>query len=57
MKGSAISSSIRARTSIPSGVFEGIVVATALVLVINAVLVAIDRRYSAWRPTDREMEL
>jgi NitT/TauT family transport system permease protein len=40
-----------------TGVFEGIVVATALVLVINAVLVAIDRRYSAWRPTDRDMEL
>jgi ABC-type nitrate/sulfonate/bicarbonate transport system permease component len=39
------------------GVFEGIVVATALVLAINAVLVAIDRRYNAWRPTDHHMQL
>jgi NitT/TauT family transport system permease protein len=40
-----------------TGVFAGIVVATALVLVINAVLVAIDRRFNAWRPTEREMEI
>jgi NitT/TauT family transport system permease protein len=40
-----------------TGVFAGVVVATALVLVINAVLVRIDRRFSAWRPTDRHMEL
>lgn len=40
-----------------TGVFAGIVVATALVLAINAVLVWIDRRFSAWRPTDRHMEL
>jgi NitT/TauT family transport system permease protein len=40
-----------------TGVFAGVVVATALVLAINAVLVRIDRRFSAWRPTDRHMEL
>ena len=40
-----------------TGVFAGIVVATALVLAINAILVRIDRRFSAWRPTDRHMEL
>jgi NitT/TauT family transport system permease protein len=40
-----------------TGVFTGIVVATALVLVINGVLVWIDRRFSAWRPTDRHMEV
>ena len=39
------------------GVFAGIVVATALVLVINALLAAVDRRFNAWRPVDREMEL
>jgi NitT/TauT family transport system permease protein len=40
-----------------TGVFAGVVVATALVLVINAVLVRLDRRFSAWRPTDRDMQL
>jgi NitT/TauT family transport system permease protein len=40
-----------------TGVFTGIVVATALVLIINAMLVAIDRRVSAWRPVDRDMQL
>jgi NitT/TauT family transport system permease protein len=40
-----------------TGVFAGVVVSTALVLVINALLVRIDRRFSAWRPTDRHMEL
>jgi NitT/TauT family transport system permease protein len=40
-----------------TGVFAGVVVATALVLAINAILVRLDRRYSAWRPTDRHMEL
>jgi NitT/TauT family transport system permease protein len=40
-----------------TGVFVGIVVATALVLAINAILVRLDRRFSAWRPTDRDMEL
>jgi NitT/TauT family transport system permease protein len=39
------------------GVFAGIVVATALVLVINGALGFIDRRVNAWRPTDRHMEL
>jgi NitT/TauT family transport system permease protein len=39
------------------GVFAGIVVATALVLIINAILTAVDRRLTAWRPVDREMEL
>jgi NitT/TauT family transport system permease protein len=39
------------------GVFTGIAVATALVLVINAALTVIDRRFNAWRPTDRDMEL
>ena len=40
-----------------TGVFAGVVVATALVLVINAILVRIDRRLSAWRPVERDMEL
>jgi NitT/TauT family transport system permease protein len=40
-----------------TGVFSGIVVATALVLAINAVLVWVDRRFNAWRPTERDMEL
>ncbi len=40
-----------------TGVFAGVAVATALVLVINAVLVRIDRRINAWRPTERDMEL
>jgi NitT/TauT family transport system permease protein len=39
------------------GVFAGITVATALVLVINGVLVMIDRRFNAWRPAHRDMEL
>jgi NitT/TauT family transport system permease protein len=40
-----------------TGVFAGIVVATALVLVINVLLAAADRRINAWRPIDRDMEL
>jgi NitT/TauT family transport system permease protein len=40
-----------------TGVFAGVAVATALVLAINAILVRLDRRFSAWRPTDRHMEL
>ena len=40
-----------------TGVFTGVVVATALVLLINAILVRLDRRFSAWRPTDRDMQL
>jgi sulfonate transport system permease protein len=39
------------------GVFAGITVATALVLVINAVLVMIDNRVNGWRPTDRHMRV
>jgi NitT/TauT family transport system permease protein len=39
------------------GVFAGVVVATALVLIINAVLERLDRRVSAWRPTDRDMQI
>jgi NitT/TauT family transport system permease protein len=39
------------------GVFAGIVVATALVLAINAVLVMIDRRVNAWRPIERHMQI
>jgi NitT/TauT family transport system permease protein len=38
------------------GVFEGIVVATALVLAINAVLVAADQRFTAWRPVEPGMQ-
>lgn len=40
-----------------TGVFAGVVVSTALVLTINALLVRLDRRFSAWRPTDRDMEM
>jgi len=40
-----------------TGVFAGIVVATALVLVINGALVWVDRRLNAGRPTDRDMEV
>ena len=40
-----------------TGVFTGIVVATALVLVINAALERIDRRLNAWRPVEREMQV
>ncbi len=39
------------------GVFAGIVIATALVLLINAVVNVIERRALSWRPVDREMEL
>jgi NitT/TauT family transport system permease protein len=39
------------------GVFEGIVVATALVLILNTVLVWADRRVNGWRPVERHMEL
>jgi ABC-type nitrate/sulfonate/bicarbonate transport system permease component len=38
-------------------VFAGIVVATALVLAINALLVTVDRRVNAWRPTERHMQV
>ena len=40
-----------------TGVFTGVVVSTALVLVINAILVRLDRRFSAWRPVERDMEM
>jgi NitT/TauT family transport system permease protein len=38
-----------------TGVFAGIVVATALVLAINGVLALVDRRVNGWRPVDRDM--
>ncbi len=37
------------------GVFAGIAIATALVLIINAFLVFLDKRMNAWRQTDRDM--
>ena len=37
------------------GVFAGIATATALVLIINALLNGVDRRFNAWRPADRDM--
>jgi len=40
-----------------TGVFAGIVVATALVLAINAAVNAIERRVLGWRPVDRDMQL
>jgi NitT/TauT family transport system permease protein len=39
------------------GVFAGIAVAVALVLAINAVVNALERRALKWRPTDRDMQL
>jgi NitT/TauT family transport system permease protein len=39
------------------GVFAGIVIAVALVLAINAAVVAIERRALGWRPVEREMAL
>jgi NitT/TauT family transport system permease protein len=40
-----------------TGVFAGVVVSTAIVLAINAVLVGLDRYFNAWRPVDRDMEM
>lgn len=40
-----------------TGVFTGIVIATALVLLINAALVALDRWVNSWRPVERDMQL
>jgi ABC-type nitrate/sulfonate/bicarbonate transport system permease component len=40
-----------------TGVFAGIVVATALVLAINAALNVVERWALSWRPLEREMEL
>jgi ABC-type nitrate/sulfonate/bicarbonate transport system permease component len=39
-----------------TGVFTGVVVAMALVLVINAALARMDRRLNAWRPVERHMQ-
>jgi NitT/TauT family transport system permease protein len=39
-----------------TGVFTGVVVATALVLAINAAVVRVDRRLNAWRPVERHMQ-
>jgi ABC-type nitrate/sulfonate/bicarbonate transport system permease component len=44
------------QTSDTTGVFAGIVVATVLVLVINAIVNVIERRALAWRPVEREMQ-
>jgi NitT/TauT family transport system permease protein len=38
-----------------TGAFTGIVVAIALVLIVNSALTYIDKRLNAWRPTDRHM--
>jgi NitT/TauT family transport system permease protein len=40
-----------------TGVFAGIVVAVALVLLINAFVNALERRALKWRPTDRDMQI
>jgi NitT/TauT family transport system permease protein len=40
-----------------TGVFAGIVVAVTLVLIINAIVNALERRALKWRPTDRDMQL
>ena len=40
-----------------TGVFAGIVVAVALVLIINVAVNALERRALKWRPTDRDMRL
>jgi len=40
-----------------TGVFAGIVVAVALVLIINVAVNALERRAMKWRPTDRDMQL
>src|SRR5262247_2187816 len=40
-----------------TGVFAGVVIALALVLIINAVLNSIERWALRWRPVEREMEL
>ena len=40
-----------------TGVFAGIVAATTLVLVVNAMLTALDRRINAWRPADRDTQV
>jgi len=40
-----------------TGVFTGIVIATALVLIINMGVVWLDKKMSAWRPVERDMQL
>jgi sulfonate transport system permease protein len=45
------------QTSDTTGVFAGIVVATALVLAINAVVNILERRVLGWRPVERDMKL
>ena len=40
-----------------TGVFAGIVVAVALVLLINAIVNALEKRALKWRPTDRDMQI
>jgi NitT/TauT family transport system permease protein len=40
-----------------TGVFAGIVVAVALVLLINGIVNALERRALKWRPTDRDMQV
>jgi len=40
-----------------TGVFAGIVITVALVLLINAIVNALERRALKWRPTDRDMQL
>jgi NitT/TauT family transport system permease protein len=40
-----------------TGVFAGIVVAVALVLIINVAVNALERHAMKWRPTDRDMQL
>jgi NitT/TauT family transport system permease protein len=40
-----------------TGVFAGLVAATTLVLVVNAMLTALDRRINAWRPADRDTQV
>lgn len=39
------------------GVFEGIVTATVLVLILNVLLVWLDKRVNGWRPVERHMQL
>jgi NitT/TauT family transport system permease protein len=39
------------------GVFAGIVIATTLVLLVNALVNVIERRALSWQPVEREMEL
>jgi NitT/TauT family transport system permease protein len=40
-----------------TGVFAGIVVAVGLVLIINAIVNALERHALRWRPTDRDMQI